>query len=70
MFGVVWVDPEYVGTTIAVLWGVVLVGGLGGLALQAALPESGIASFGRLLTGASVFVLLPTVTLSCTAVFG
>lgn len=67
MFGVAWIDPEYVGVTIAVLWGIVVIGGALGLALQSANPQGGLGAFGRLLTGAAVLVLLPAITLSCTA---
>jgi hypothetical protein len=67
MFGVAFVEAEQAGTIIAVLWGIVIVGGLGGLALQSSDSEGGGATFGRLLMSAAMFALLPAITLSCTA---
>ena len=70
MFAVVWVDPEYVGWTLAVLWGVVLIGGVGGLALTDSNPNGGAGDLGRLMLSAAVFAFFPALTLSCSAAFG
>lgn len=67
MFSVVWVEPDQVGTALVMLWGTVVVAGLAGVALQSTSASSGAAGFGRFLLGVATFLLLPAVTLSCSA---
>lgn len=67
MLSVVWVEPDQVGTALAVLWGTVVVAGLGGVALQSNQASPAAAGLGRLLLGLAMILLLPAITLSCSA---